>query len=504
MLMDDYKRGIDLLFYSSPVFSALVLALGKPRANEDISTARVGFDAANEQLFFEINPTFLAELDDERVAAVIAHEAYHIILRHLFEVQDRKTFPKKSILVAAQECIINDGLLPLVGVDIGEGYYSGPKLYDTDFSSLSSKSAYAIIERKLQEKDEEQEKQDADTAGASSGQSSSEDSSGVDSSEGPSQENSAPGDAIEQDGDEASSQADGADAASSEDEAEGPENEPTGCGGFEIAPEDEEAFNRAAMKAFRAMAGEVAPSEVPDTLKDAVEDFSQKTGEYFPGFASGGPALQDFIAPPPGAKLETRWRDFLARINPRVLQAGGQKKTKDSWAGPRRKMVASYPRIILPTSKPLRGTEDKGNQVPVVIFALDLSGSIPRHLVNDLIAMMESIPEDIIRAHAVTWSNTVVPFNKQERRVVAAGGTNINLLYQYTQDYAKREGVTPYVVPITDGACSFSPNLVDAKIVQEKWFWMAIQNSDVRTIKQRLGAYISAETNIYRRSDFTF
>ena len=104
-----------MLSLSSRAFSNMVQRLGYPISNEGIPTAQVQLNMDEQRIEFLINPNFIAELSDSDIAAVLAHEAYHVLLDHLSEMADEDTYPLRAILIDAQECIINDSLPSSVG-----------------------------------------------------------------------------------------------------------------------------------------------------------------------------------------------------------------------------------------------------------------------------------------------------------------------------------------------------------------------------------------------------
>jgi hypothetical protein len=552
--LDDYTRGFEVLSISAEVFARLSQSIGQPMPNKDIPTARVSFDPEKKVIHFEMNPDYISKLSDEEVGAVISHETYHVLLNHFADLPDRKKYPNLQALIQAQECIINDGLFGNVGLELPDGVLSGPVIHQQDFSLFSTKEGYDFIvgdeppaEESGQGQDSSQNSSsgsgsDSSSSGNSSssesedtsdenessnGSSSDETSDTEDDSKDGSKDNEKPqdskadsddskGDSQKEESDSGDSDSDDADGSSESDSSgsEGDEDSKDDspadhmCGGMEIRDEDLQAFKDAVSDAINSAMSGVSPDEVPTSVTDTIEAISHEEGMSInPSGWSVGPVDKstEFLTQSHSG-LDLKWEDLLARINPKI-KSTGRPRERESWHAPRRKMIGSYPEIILPTYRRKENPENKGDSVPMVILALDMSYSIPEYLIKKLASLADSIPSDIIKPHPVTWSNSVLFFDTTARRIVKRSGTNIDNVYDYADKIEKDTKTKPYVLVITDGDCKFGgsdyslPSRMDRKRVAERWFWMATEPSKVSLIRKNFGSY-SPEKNIYSIADF--
>lgn len=528
--LDDYNRGYEVLSISAEVFARLSQSIGQPMPNKEISTACVSYSPETKVIHFEMNPDYIAGLSDEEIGAVISHETFHILLDHLSDLPDRKKYPNLKALIHAQECIINDALFGNVGLNLPKGVLSGVEIYQQDFSMFSTKEGYEFIVG-----DEESSQGDSSNSESSNSSENSESSSNSDeansqkdedskedhSGGGSKTESQDDSDATE-DGDSSSGSSD-ADSdsdesgdgenssVSSSSNSDSEENEPSDghmCGGIRVRDEDMQDFKDAVSDAINSAMSNFNPSEVPSNVTDAIEKLSHEDGMSInsSGWSIGSvDNTTEFLASP-AADLDLNWADLLARINPKI-KSTGRPKQRESWHAPRRKMIGSYPEIILPTYRRKDDPENKGDSVPLFILALDMSYSIPEYLIKKLASLADSIPKDIIKPHPITWSSDIRFFDTSTRRIVKRSGTNIDKVYEYAEQLEKETKTKPYVLVITDGDCNFGyhdsslPSRMDHKKVHDRWFWMATEPKHVKLIKRNFGSY-SPNENIYSIADF--
>lgn len=546
---DDYTRGFEILSISAEVFARLSQSIGQPMPNKDIPTACVSFDPVQKVIRFEMNPDYISKLSDEEVGAVISHETYHVLLNHFSDLPDRKKYPNLKALIHAQECIINDGLFGNVGLDLPKGVLSGPEMYQKDFSLFSTKEGYDFIvgdqppaEESSQGENSEQgsgdSKSDSSNSGSSSnsddedtsdeknssgGSSPDDDSDAQDESEKDesskgdsdseeskdnSQGESSDSDDSESDDSEGSDDSSDGDAEGDPEDSDGDSPTDHMCGGVNVSEEDLQAFKDAVSDAINSAMSGVSPDEVPSNVTDTIEAIAHEEGMSInsSGWSVGPVDKSTEFLTQSHSGLDLKWEDLLARINPKI-KSTGRPRQKESWHAPRRKMIGSYPEVILPTYRRKEDPENKGDSVPMVILALDMSYSIPDYLIKKLASLADSIPSDIIKPHPVTWSNSVLFFDTSTRRIVKRSGTNIDNVYDYADKIEKDTKTKPYVLVITDGDCQFGgsdytlPSRMDRKRVAERWFWMATEPSKLALIRRNFGSY-SPDKNIYSIADF--
>lgn len=471
---EDYGRGLTSLFASARAFAGFAQRLGVPTENPDIPTARVSFDPEVKRILFEINPDFIEPLTDSEVAAVIAHETYHVLLRHFDSMFDTNTYPDKESLEEACECIINDGLIAHIGHDLPEGHYSGPEYFEQDFSWFSTREGYDFIVNKKKSDSEKTH--------------SSDDNEDADDNDDSNQASSSKG-------------------STDDSDSQGHNHQtPTGCSGFDIDEKDYDDFKEEVARAINRAIG-VQTEELPEDVSDMLADFNadpnmpQITQQWSIGHSSSRSTA--FVQA--NDSLNLNWKFLLAKINPKILSAG-RPKYRDSWHAPRRKMISSYPDVILPTRRKDPHGSGRGSDVPRVILALDMSYSIPDDLIEKLASLADSIPSDIIVPEPVTWSDWVMPFDSKTRGIVARAGTNIDAVFNYAAKREVETGGKPYVIVITDGDCRFGDPTItmtpkNMETLKSRWFWVGIESQDVLMIKSRFSQVITPN-NVYALQDF--
>ncbi len=501
----DYQRGMDILYLVSPIFARFAAAMGVPVENPDIPTAMVSWNPTLKQITFNMNPDFITQWSDEEVAAIIAHETYHVLLNHLLEVPDRTNYPHSQVLTQAHECIINDGLPGNVGVTPPGNCMFGTQLFDQDFSDFTTKEGYDFIldflkenapEDKSDENQGEGEKTENSGAnGSSSGGGSGQ--PGEKQGDGTPSSGSGEGAKSEDSSDE---ECDGAgqgegDADGKQDGTPDMSQAPSTCGGVSISPEDLDAF-KAAVKAAvgNAMKG-MDPNDLPDALADILAPnfgfgwgaSNNKSGEMFAPSTHG---------------MSMNWFRLLARINP-TIKSAGRNAVKATWSRPNRKLISSYPKVVLPSYQH-NDPKAKGKEkaLPTLVTALDLSGSIPRELVNDLVRLVDVVPPTSIVSKPITWDDVVIEWDPETRKVVDGRGTRIEKVYEYALKVKAESGIDPYVVVISDGDFHI-PYSVSKELMLERWYWCAIQPRDLSLLTQRtqhLG--YAKESHIFLLEDF--
>lgn len=496
---EDYARGMDVLLAASPSFATIIRKLGVPSANENIPTAQVSLDINDRKILFEINPDYISSMADDSVAAVIAHEAYHVLLDHFDDLANRKDFPVQDAIVQALECIINDSLPGNVGVSTGPETFHGMEQFNQDFSYFSSQEGYDFImsQRDAQDSSDEDSEGEPDSsdspADAGEGSGGAGRSSGGAGSSGSGEKNDEASD--DKDSESASGDSDDSDedasgdGAASGDSSEDSNNESEGasaCGGITVVGDDvtSKDIKDLISKAINEAISQVGVDDVPADVVEAIEALSEDDEMSINGIGwSIGAPRNAFSNLKQLGDANLKWVDLLAKINPKVKNSG-KAKVKDSWHAPRARMSHMYPDILLPNTKRKEEPRGKGDSVPTFILALDMSGSIPTHLLKDLANLATSIPEKLIKAFPITWSDSYRVFDPERpNQIVSRGGTNLNSIWRYAETIAAKTGKDPYVLVITDGQFGIPGNMTE-KVLREKWYWMGIQPRDMSKLKQ--------------------
>lgn len=554
--MDDYSRGMDMLRLSSDAFAAFAAGLGYPIPNPSIPTAQVSLNLDTRRIEFEINPDFLHKLKDSDIAAVLGHETYHVLLNHLSEMGDVENFPKRSALIDAHECIINDGLPGNIGFETIKGTYRGLERHNQDFSLFSTQEGYDFIlqaaeDEQPQDKNPEDSQKsdsndpqngDSSDSGTNDDQKKDEDkSSDEKSDENPDEkkdgnssdgdgdnESDAPADEDKGDSEKDENSSESGTGDASDDKGEGSPSSGQGdasdnasedgaCHGVRITGEAAEGLDGDALKelikevlgdalndALAQVDGAPLPGDVQEMLDSLEADadiaIPNNDGNSGNGFGMNQ-GKNGFNTVNSLSNMSMNWVNLLAAINPKIKSAG-RPKSRDSWHAPRRRMLHSYPSVILPTTRRLDdGNKKKGDSIPTFILALDMSVSIPEKFLGDLAALASSLPENLIKGFPITWSDNFRIFNPERpHEIVPRSGTRIDSVMRYAEKVKLEEGVAPYVLVITDGQFSM-PSYADAEEMKSKWFWMALQTADKREIQKRIGNYVGPK-NLFDLKDF--
>lgn len=468
-----FREGLEELLFVNPTFGSIARSMGTPVWDPAQPTAYVTYDSDQNRIVFAFNPDFIHTLSVEETAAVIAHETHHVVLEHLPEMLSGK-FPNADALRKAHECIINDTIETVFQLPLPDGVMKGPDLCGQDCSPLSTQAAYDIFN-----KQEDQDSSGQDQAGEGGKGDSTGDagqgSSGQDSSDQGASDGTGSGDSGE--GQDQAGEGSGAGDEASEGAGEGAGAEGKapvpggGCSGV-VVPEGMETAAAKALGDLLNKAAEDMGVTLPE-LEEAVSNSSG--GGYSPTGASYAEQTQI-------TRERMNWKLLLAKINPKVMEAGKRTRTRNNWTTYNRRMGSVYPKVILPKVEKIKPKDsEKGDSLPVLVIALDLSGSIPRTLVKTLQGLLNEIPTDLIRAYPCTWGTSLYPY--VEGGKVAGGGTDINLVVNYVDKVKKETGTDPYVLVITDGEFTNSHRRPG-----KEWIWMSVDRASLPTFKRKSGS----------------
>lgn len=420
MLFEHYMRGLEYLFDVAPEFGRLAQILGIPEEGAPGETAQVEF--TNGKIKFSISVDYVENLTDEEVAGIIAHETYHVVLEHLDEMMSGE-YDVEFYLVEAHECIINDSIPLNFGITMPEGLYSGPVKFDQDFSVFTTRQGYDFVEDFYKDNENEEDESEEDSA------------------------------------------SDESDSASGR----------GGCGGIYITPEEVEAFHEFMDNELLEAGTDIDVDKLDSSIADRIEDLQdgdlQQTGVGF----SIDPNNTDTHSFSASSPYYMNWAQLLKIIDPKIMDKGKVKK-KPNWARPNRSYMSVYPDVILPSKNSNNKDGNRnGKNKPYVIIALDLSGSIPKELINHMVALADTLPQDIMTAVPVTWSDSVHEYYI-DYQVVETGGTDFNNLVRWVQNYSKENKVDPYVICITDGGFSNYSVINNKQWIDSRWHMVGIDN----------------------------
>jgi len=477
----DYMRGLDAIYEYAPYFYRIMRFIGIPQENYDIPTAQVSYNPHDKTILFEVNPELIEGMSDEEVGFVVSHEAYHVLLSHLKEVQQRDEYPDSESLLLAHEAIINDTVGNVLGLDAPDMDLVFGDRFGADFSGFSTREAYDWI----RDNEDENSSNDAQSEDSDSGSDSNDDSDS------------------ESNGDEQSGQSSGSQNKSG--------NASHGCGGVFVPEGFEDEFIDVLSDVLKDAMDEISQKgdSVPTDFVNVLNDIEQDSGnDITGGYSIGNNTGSMFAGKMDDMNLD--WKMLIAEFNPKILTSGGS-KFRDSWTSPNRRMISVYPKVVMPNRVRKDNSGDNGDDVPTFILALDMSYSIPERLIAGLANLADTVPDKFVRVMPVTWADDVLEFDTKQKKIVYRGGTNIDAVWDYSQKVKKEIGKEPYVFVITDGQCSFNNRYsysygskggpVNDSVVRKNWYWGAIQHRDVNSIKVNMRNQVDPE-KVYLVDDF--
>jgi hypothetical protein len=144
---------------------------------------------------------------------------------------------------------------------------------------------------------------------------------------------------------------------------------------------------------------------------------------------------------------------------------------EQQWAAGSRKTAWMYPRLLLP------GEREIETRRTSVLIALDSSGSIRPDMLDRLLAIARSLPEDRFEVEAVSFDTRVYPLDisAEHPSVLGGGGTS----FQAVEEFARARKPYPrMIVVLTDGqACR--PDILHPG----RWLWLLTEPGTDRFIE---------------------
>lgn len=176
--------------------------------------------------------------------------------------------------------------------------------------------------------------------------------------------------------------------------------------------------------------------------------------------------------------VSLKWAELLREIDPDMFASSRKNGTWGASFHRRRKKLAAFPDTILPVDRyEKRGGTREGEQ-PILVMALDVSGSIDQHDVDRFLQIAKSVPQDKVKVHACTFDTNYTPIDLNDPRCYAGGGTDFTAIVRFidTLDLPRK----PYVIAVTDTAADMEP-WAAAQVDWDRWWWLS-------TVSKR-GAY---------------
>lgn len=163
-IQERFNKAIDDLYASACNLATEVTKLGYPKLSKRIPTAAVSWDKQRNQVCFEFNEKFAESLNDKEFAFVVAHEAMHLAICHIFLIMDRIGKIKRNSTLSdkekatqsnafmmkaniAADCVVNDSLANIYKLEkqLESIAVYGKKTVGFDCHNLSMSEVYQML-----------------------------------------------------------------------------------------------------------------------------------------------------------------------------------------------------------------------------------------------------------------------------------------------------------------------------------------------------------------------
>ena len=159
-----FKLSIEQLYKQTCNLATEVTKLGYPKLSERIPTAAVSWDKKRKQVCFEFNKEFADSLSDDEFTFVVAHEAMHLAICHIFlisehigKIRRNSSLGKKEKIVqsnafmmksnVAADCVVNDSLVNIykLKAQLEDIAVYGKKAVGFDCHNFSMMEVYQML-----------------------------------------------------------------------------------------------------------------------------------------------------------------------------------------------------------------------------------------------------------------------------------------------------------------------------------------------------------------------
>lgn len=460
-----YDKAIEYLEDFRPQYATIVYAMGEPVANPAIPTLQVSTDRNDPKapITLSINPDYLPDAEPENCAAMLIHEAIHILKSHLAEMaKGHEEGKNMDSLVKSHESIVNDYLdyldfeLPDANLPDGtivparQNYIFGFETVGVSTVGMDTEEVYNLIPNDSDDSQDDGDGEDSDSEG------DSQDNSGNGSRGSSESSNGNDGDSDSNDGSSCSQ-------GGSESDVNG------SCGhdhGDFMNSDDAADVQKKFMKFINDNIDDM-PDDFVDEMDEIDSDDSDSDDDVNTRNITAGDGFDEVQAEEVAAKYGTTkgWMKFLHEIAPDFLRKKGAATlpTVDAdWSRPNRLTAGLPDSFIMPAYNSPEGNkpeldEDGEDMKPHIVFGLDASMSIPRETVTRMRELMASIPTDLIDVDAFTFSTNFIEYDFDARNPrIASGGTS----FLTAESFMKYKGIDPNkdglkVVMLTDGGANY-------------------------------------------------
>lgn len=433
--------------------------------------------------------TFKLYIDEEKFkdftpeerAGVVWHELNHVLNEHLKEASEREKLgmPSMKILTMAQEIICNDTVLyhgvklPLMNPDDKNvGIIYGEKFVGKNCFGMTTKEVYDLL---VEQGEDENDQDDHNNQGASGqGEQGNQGQSGQGDQEQSDQGQSGQGDQGQSDQGQS-----GQEEQEDQDDGQGSSShghqgdEHGGCGGIYI---DEDVTIEDIQNIIQDIIdGMSDPNNI--TSGDSDLDAKANTGQ---GMSQG--SIREQLIKEGDVKL--KWFELLKKIDPRVYNAMGgvlgRVDTIADWRFKPRSLAAisrNPNSPILPKMIPDGESSYGNNSTPVIIFAIDQSGSIGHDEARKARELATTIPSNSADVHVLAFATHCCKMDKTtgEFEYDIGGGTDFSSIVRKIRNLKNIDPREASVIVLTDGESYFYGD--DFPEHPAKWYWFNIDNN---------------------------
>lgn len=450
-----------------------------------------------------LNADELKDMTREQVAGVVWHELNHILLGHLhYRIGGSETMPNEKMRIIAEEICCNDTVLyhnvdlPYMYTDNMQGIYYGEKWlgYNTYERKMSTQEVYDALMAKAQEhmasKEDsagnDESMKNTTTSGGSGGDSSQNaNSSAGNTNSGASQQDETTsgekqGDSS-QDGE--SSQSDNTSEGGNPSDGGGNSSE---CSDLENSIRDELA--RIASGEDPETKGHMDVIYVEDGVtQDALDSIMADVSDGLSPKISGGNGVSASAQNQGNTFMEmtgtpTQSIDFtslMRKINPHAADAmsgsvglmhmARQWSRKPRWShGLSRDNTPILPRMV-PSYDESNGSDASAR----IVFAVDVSGSIPEEIREKTRLIVSTIPKNMVDVKVVYFAKNAaeVDISSGEilnKEVQLGYGTEFSSIVEWMRENYTEDKTS--VVVLTDGLSSFKMDSLP--LYPDDWYWV--------------------------------
>ena len=464
-LTKKYKSGINYLDYFHSYFLTHVLKIGKPQADSSIPTAAVApveyDDQGNVDFEFVFNPEFSETLGAQSMGFILGHETMHIVLNHLrlmTNFLDRPLYEKlrdkqargerltkdeikeslhmkrnMQMFNIAADCVINDYLYE-GGLELGAEMQDFPLCRGEDW--IGEDAAFLTVTEVYERiKNQQDSKDDGDDA--------------------------------EGEGQGGFTMADGSTGSYQEFDSHD----------WMLSPKDIDKLADALDKLNEQIENQTGLPQ--DIFDKKIEDEGKQTAaqqQLQQGMKAGDrdANMQDF-AQQHGVQLA--WVKLLNDLDPDMFKTPGIAPPMiPSFHNRRRKLMAKeFSKVNLPVYRREERKNDKAKEIPSIVLALDVSGSIGPRDADYFVSLAMTIPRERIHVFACVFQTTYQKIDLDDPKFSKGGGTSFDAVAHFINREVKPElkGKEPSaVVVITDGEAQMSPNLWPEEKARDNWLWL--------------------------------